>query len=323
MKGSQIAGLIIGLIIIIVAIIVIVILLKKRNKSTKSQEIVIDNGKVQGFVDFSKANLGRIFKAAQTKEISEETLDKARSLYDEVPASALEVMFERNIPYHYIENIRKFNDDVAKYFPEDRKQPGWIKTPYKKDNKDGETETTEILVPKTFSYVLYDTLNGDLKKVYINPPINTKTNEKEDYDKYDTLGDFLIWHIGKNGTKEVVNEYIKFKKPDGSLDDHRKVDIDLNDERLVKLSQLKDIYDNFVSSDFDNFDEYLYRNQTDIGTRDEARERAEAIIEVLTTSPYTWVTQAMIDKWNGTDVSSIDNRKQYKHPVIYAMSAYL
>ena len=102
MKGPQIAGLIIGLIIIIVAIIVIVILLKKKNKSTKSQEIVIDNGKVQEFAKFSKRNLENVFKQAKANPISEEDSLKAEELYGDVTPSTLELMFETNIPYYYM-----------------------------------------------------------------------------------------------------------------------------------------------------------------------------------------------------------------------------
>ena len=304
MKGSQIAGLLIGLIIIIAAIIVIVVLLMKRNKSTKSQEIVIDNTEVQDAIEFSKDNLEKKLENARAKPITDAARSKAKRLYGNVPPSKLEENLENSIPYDYISKITEFNDEIAKSF--DGTKTGWSNKPFIKNEKE-----ESISVPDAFSYVLYDTLNGDLKKVYINPPvINNETNEKADYQQYKTLGDFLRWHLGEYGKDEVVK---------GS----RKADIDLNDKRLVKLAQLKGIYDKFVSSGDDNFVDYLLNNQDDIKTRDEARERAEAIIEVLTTSPYEWVKEFMIETWNAKDVNSIYARNQFKHPVIYAMTLSL
>lgn len=312
MKGSHIAGLLIGLIIIIIAIIAIVILLKKRNKSTKSQEIVVDNSEVQNFSAFSKANLKKIFNEARKNPISKDALDKAELLYGDVPSAGLEKMFESKIPYDYIAEIDKFNTDIAKYFPEDRSKPDWIDVEIKQNN-----ESRKIKVPKTFSYVLYDTINGDLKKVYINPP------EGANYNTYDTLGDFLVWHVGANGSYEIVNEYFPKNNEKGERLTHRRVDMDLSDARLAKLSQIKDIYDSFKSSNVDNFDDYLLNTQDDIETIDQARERAEAIIEILTKSPYEWVDDDMVDRWNDENANSINSRYAFKHPVVYAMSAYL
>lgn len=312
MKGSHIAGLIIGLIIIIAAIIVIVILVQKRNKTTKSQEVVIDNGEVANFAIFSKANLKKRFNDARKSPISNEALSKASRLYGEVPSGKLEKIFENNIPYDYISEIDKFNTDIAKYFPENRSQPDWIEMEIKQNGN-----SRKVKVPKTFSYVLYDTINGDLKKVYINPP------EGADYNTYDTLGDFLAYHISSAGPSEVGRYYFPEFDENGKRLGNRKVDIDLSDSRLSKLSQLKDIYDSFKSSNIDNFDEYLYNTEDDIESMDQARARAEAIIEVLTKSPYEWATTDMINAWNNESNESINARYNFKHPAIYIMSSYI
>ena len=311
MKGSHIAGLIIGLIIIIIAIIVIVFLLKKKNATNKKEEIVIDNGEVQDFTVYSKDNLKKRFNAARKNTISSEALSKASKLYGNVPSSKLEQMFENKIPYDYISEIDKFNTEVAKQFPEDRSQPGWIEMTYQQN---GESKKTRV--PDVFSYVLYDTINGDLKKVYINPGENN-------YGTYDTLGDFLVYHIGANGAREVGRHYFPEFNEEGKRFGSRKVDIDLSDQRLAKLAKVKEIYDSFKSSNVDNFDEYLYNTQDDLETIDQARERAEAIVEVLTTSPYEKVTEDMIIAWNNEDNNSISARYAFKHPAIYAMSTYL
>lgn len=309
MKGPQIAGLIIGLVIIIVAIIVIVILLKKKNKSTKSQEVVVDNGKVQSSFDYSKKNIWKIFDDATRHPITKDALEKASRLYGGVRRSELEEKLESKIPYYYIDVINDYNSRVYKYFPQSREQPGWVNKKYIKDEKE---ET--ILSPDVFSYVLYDTINNDLKDVYMGP------NADPGFKPYKSLDDFLVWHVGAHGTDEVVNQYYNTSNPNGT-NYRRKVYIDVdNDEILDRLSQLKDTYDSFRASPYDNFDEYLKDTQN-LESIDEARKKADAIIQVLTRSPYEDVTEEMIVKWN--DINDTEYRTQFKHPAIYALSQYL